>query len=245
MPVTPDGRLAQLRRRDLAWNTPLSTAHADRLLGHLRLSAGDRILELGCGWGGLLLRAVARTPGASAQGVDNNPDVLDRGRRHAEELGLAERVSFIAEDAKHFPAVSGRLICIGASHAWGGTDAALSGFRDHLSPRGLGLFGDGFWLRSPSTGNITMFGELAGSLAALVEKAVAAGLGPLYVDCATEAEWDDFEWTGIRGLEEFARDAPDDPLAKRALVEAETRRAEYLQGYRGVLGFAYLIVTTA
>ncbi|HET7350542.1 MAG TPA: hypothetical protein VFJ28_06370, partial [Marmoricola sp.] len=59
----------------------------------------------------------------------------------------------------------------------------------------------------------------------LVELARTSGFGVVDVDEATLEEWDAFE-------EGFTATLPPD--------RAATQRASYHQGYRGVLGFAYL-----
>ncbi|WP_346537033.1 class I SAM-dependent methyltransferase [Micromonospora sp. DPT] len=51
--------LAALRYARMRWNTPLSEQHAALLLQRLDIRPGTRVLDLGCGWGELLLRAVA------------------------------------------------------------------------------------------------------------------------------------------------------------------------------------------
>jgi len=61
-------------------------------------------------------------------------------------------------------------------------------------------------------------------------------------DVADQAEWDAFEESSYRGLERFARRAPDHPLSNAAREFAARRRKDYYDGYRGVLGFAYLIL---
>ena len=60
-----------------------------------------------------------------------------------------------------------------------------------------------------------------------------AGLEVVEVQTATREEWDAFESAWRAGLERL-----DDPRA-RAL--AEDRRAGYEQGYRGQLGFAFVL----
>ncbi|MEU4401729.1 SAM-dependent methyltransferase, partial [Micromonospora orduensis] len=51
--------LAASRYARMRWNTPLSEEHAALLLRRLDVRPGARVLDLGCGWGELLLRAVA------------------------------------------------------------------------------------------------------------------------------------------------------------------------------------------
>ena len=62
LPRMDDDHFAGSRYARMRWNTPLSAEHADLLLGQLDLRpvrARLRIADLGCGWGELLLRAVA------------------------------------------------------------------------------------------------------------------------------------------------------------------------------------------
>lgn len=201
-----------------------------------------QILDLGCGWGELMLRAIAQTADSSGVGVDTNLDELERGRRLAERAGLASRVSFKEADATHFDGSFDRVISIGASHAWGGSKAALAGLQQHLDHGGRGLYGDAFWGRPPTDDLVKMLGDLEPSLSQLVNDSVAAGLRPIHVDVASEPEWDEFEWNSCRGLEEYALAHPSDELAPLAREMADIRRDEYLRGYRGVLGFGYLIL---
>src|SRR5437763_13329002 len=70
--VAPDPESAEVIYGRMRWNTPLSENHADLLLDRMRLAEGDQILDLGCGWGELLLRAVARVPDATGTGVDHD-----------------------------------------------------------------------------------------------------------------------------------------------------------------------------
>ena len=234
--------LEQLLRAELTWNTPLSDSHASELLGRFELGAAHRILDLGCGRGELLLQALARAPAARGLGVDLDRSELDQARTAAKERGLAERVTFVAHDATKYDGTADRVMCIGASHAWGGTDAALTKLRPRTTPKGLLLFGDGYWVRPPPKRFVETFGSLSDSLNALTSHAKAAGWRLLHADSADESEWDHFEESSYRGLERFARRAPDHPFSKSARDFAAQRRKAYYEGYRGILGFAYLIL---
>jgi hypothetical protein len=190
----------------------------------------------------LLLQALARAPAAKAIGVDVDRSELAKARTIAEERGLATRVTFVPHDATKYDGSADRVLCIGAAHAWGGTEAALSRLRSKTAPKGLLLFGDGFWMRAPAKRLVETFGPLSSSLDELAGKAKAAGWRTLYADSADPAEWDEFEEASYRGLERFAKRAPDHPFSKPAREMASRRRREYYDGYRGVLGFAYLIL---
>jgi demethylmenaquinone methyltransferase/2-methoxy-6-polyprenyl-1,4-benzoquinol methylase len=60
----------------------------DRLTGHIE--AGQRVLDLGCGTGGLTLRAARK--GAHVKGIDINPQMLEIAQKRATESGLSSKI---------------------------------------------------------------------------------------------------------------------------------------------------------
>ncbi|MGH3925234.1 MAG: SAM-dependent methyltransferase [Pseudonocardiaceae bacterium] len=89
------GEMAAL---SLLFNAPLSEQHAARLIDDLHLHEKCRILDLGCGWGELLLRALATIPGAIGVGVDQNLAAVRRARVAAAERNLLSRATFVCAD---------------------------------------------------------------------------------------------------------------------------------------------------
>lgn len=71
----------------LTWNTPLSEEHAAQLISACAPAPGARIVDIGSGWGELLMRLVASAPGSTGDGVETDPDAVARGRALAEERG--------------------------------------------------------------------------------------------------------------------------------------------------------------
>ncbi len=61
------------------------------LIGHAAIGPGQRVLEIGCGTGNLLLAVARRQPGVDALGIDPDPAGLRRARRKAARAGLAVR----------------------------------------------------------------------------------------------------------------------------------------------------------
>ncbi len=225
--------LRRLAHAGLTFNAPLSDARADALVRSLPISPGHHALDLGCGWGELLLRLMRAHPATTGTGVDTDRRALDRGRRLAAQRGLHDRVDFVETDLTSFEDRGAVVICVGSSHAFGGPDAALRSLHDRVGPGGLLLHGDGFWAQEPGAlarraiGSLPDFDELLGL-------ARAASFRVEHADRSTLEEWDAFEAGWRSGLE----GSPDPD----ALALAAERRREYEDGYRGVLGFAWLVL---
>ncbi|MFO1206121.1 MAG: cyclopropane-fatty-acyl-phospholipid synthase family protein [Burkholderiales bacterium] len=69
------------------------TAKYERVLERLDVRPGDRILEIGSGWGGFAAHAAA-SRGCRVHGITLSVEQLRWARAHAEHAGLADRVSF-------------------------------------------------------------------------------------------------------------------------------------------------------
>ncbi len=63
----------------------------------LELQAGDRVLDVGCGWGAFPLWAASRH-GASVVGITLSPPQAEEARRRAEQAGLGDRVEIRVMD---------------------------------------------------------------------------------------------------------------------------------------------------
>jgi cyclopropane fatty-acyl-phospholipid synthase-like methyltransferase len=230
--------LAAARYSALRWNTPLSTGHAAELLDHLDLTAATSVVDLGCGWGELLLQAAARGA-AKAVGVDTDPAGLDRGRRAAVARGLD--VEFVERRAADWRGTADRALCIGSSHTLGGSRAMLAALAG-VVPHGRVLVGDGCWETGPTAAAHAIFGDDVLPLADLVAACGETGWQVLAHSVADQHEWDDFESRHRAGIREWLLANPGDPRAAEARAREDAREREYLTAYRGVLGFAYLVL---
>ncbi len=236
----------------MRWNAPLSAEHADLLLDRMSLGPGQAIADLGCGWGELLMRAVARAgPGAAGTGIDidepppvvavSDPlQVLPRARAEAARRRLDVR--FIKADVSAWRGSADRVLCVGASHAFGGTTAAVRALAGHVAPGGRLLFGDCFWARPPSPEAVRLFGEEAMPLPGLMEACRAGGWRVLHLSTASQLEWDDFESSFRAGRQEWLLASPGHPRAAAIRDWIDARERLYLTLYREVLGFACLVL---
>ncbi|MGH7729061.1 MAG: class I SAM-dependent methyltransferase [Vulcanimicrobiaceae bacterium] len=68
------------------------SAKLDHILRKLRIRPGDRLLDVGCGWGALVIRAAERF-GALATGITLSPVQRDEALQRIRARGLTERAS--------------------------------------------------------------------------------------------------------------------------------------------------------
>jgi cyclopropane fatty-acyl-phospholipid synthase-like methyltransferase len=245
------------RLTKLTFHGPLSEARAGRLVARLAGAAPATILDIGCGWGELMLRMLAALPGATGLGLDVNQADLARGRDNARARGVASRVEFAEESAAGTSRGPADLVlCLGASHALSEaeppehTAAALRALRRLVTPGGRVLLAEGFWERPPADAELAAMWPGASAaelrdLPGLVDLAVEAGFRPSWIETASQQEWDDFESGYQSDVEEWLAAHGDHPLAARTREQADQHRARWLRGYRGVLGLAYLTLVPA
>ena len=237
--------LSRIAHTDHPVASPVDVAVLRQLVGHLFPSAGGRAVDLGCGWGEWLMELLDQHRDVTGIGVDISlPADLDA---RAGARGLADRVSWIEADAAEW---SGGLfdvvLCVGASHAFGGLAGTLDGVRGHLRPGGQVLLGDTIWDVAPSSAALQVLEAQPGDfpdLAGLVDAARGHGFEPGYGHVSTAQEWDDYEWSWTGSLTEWAlREAPTVEAREQALDVAVGHRDAWLRGYRHQLGFATLVL---
>lgn len=70
-----------------------------RLVAQAGIGPRDRVLEIGCGTGNVLLRATEAVPTATVRGVDPDPEAVAMARRKAAEAGVELELQVgVAED---------------------------------------------------------------------------------------------------------------------------------------------------
>ncbi|GIH80929.1 SAM-dependent methyltransferase [Planobispora longispora] len=225
---------------------PVSETHLERLLTRAKLGAGARILDLGCGEAAWTLRALELYPDATADGVDISARALAAAAKGAGARGLADRIGLHETPAAGFTAAEpyDLVLCVGATHAFGGLAATVEGVRRFLRPGGLALVGEGFWEAPPTPEALAEleatpdeFADLPGTVAVAEE----AGFRVVYGHTSELAEWDEYEWSWTGSLTRWALDHPG-PDGEAALAAALEHRDMWLNGYRGVLGFVTLLL---
>jgi cyclopropane-fatty-acyl-phospholipid synthase len=93
--TSPEATLEEAQREKL-----------DRICRKLRLKPGQRMLDVGCGWGGLACWA-AGTYGVSVHGVTLSQAQLDFARAKVKRLGLEDRVTLELKDYREVDEAGG------------------------------------------------------------------------------------------------------------------------------------------
>jgi len=245
----------RLTRTD--FHGPLSGDRAARLVERLTKNRPATVLDIGCGWGELMLRILAAAPAATGVGLDLDEADLARGRDNARARGLSDRVTLVRESGHGTTREPADLVlCLGASQAVtdaeppGHTAAALRALRRLVTPGGRVLFGDGFWEHPPTAAELagmwpgTSAAELP-DLAGLTDQAVAAGFRLAWIETASPQEWEEFESAYQADEEVWLAAHPDHPSAAEVRKRLDEHRSFWLRGYRNVMGLAYLTLVPA
>lgn len=117
-------------------------AKLDHICRKLRLQPGDRFLDIGCGWGALVLHA-ARNYGVHAHGITLSQRQLELARERIREAGLEDRVTVELRDYRdlHGDGVYDKVASVGMFEHVGlqNLPAYFSVVHRLLTPAGLFL----------------------------------------------------------------------------------------------------------
>jgi SAM-dependent methyltransferase len=222
---------------------PITEAQLATFGAALHLDPGTTVLDLACGKGEMLC-TWARDHEITGVGVDHSVDFLADAERRAVELGVADRVRYVREDAARY--VAGRpydvAACIGASWIAGGTAGTIALLERAVRPGGVVLIGEVYWRMEPSPEAVEgCFG--AGSspdyqlLPDLVEQFSALGFDLVEMMLADQAGWDRFAAGGWWNLRHWLDANPDHELAGEVRAELTRLPLAHTRYQRPYLGW--------
>ncbi|HTJ70217.1 MAG TPA: methyltransferase domain-containing protein [Actinospica sp.] len=229
----------------LTFMSPLSDERADRLAAELTAREPKTVIDIGCGWGELLLRVLEAAPQARGIGVETHGPDVERAHGNAAERGLQDRVTFIKGDAKEHLSPADLVINSGAYQVFGSIADALAAIRPLVNPGGRLLFACEIWERTPTAEELAAMwpGTTTNTclyLPDVVDLAVAAGFRPLNIEMSTRGEWDRFEAGYAASSEEWLLANGDHAEADAVRAELDAHRTRWLRGSRETMGYAYL-----
>ncbi len=125
------------------WSNGIDEAQHDKLemiCRKLRLQPGERFLDIGSGWGGLLLHA-ARHHGVKAHGITLSEAQLEIARKRIAEAGLADRITVEIRDYADLDGTYDKIASIGMYEHIGlpNIPKYMKAVRRVLAPDGLFL----------------------------------------------------------------------------------------------------------
>ncbi len=215
----------------------------------LRLKTGIRVLDLSSGSGEMLC-TWARDYGIIGTGIDMSRLFTEHAKLRAEELGVADRVTFIHGDAAGY--VSDEKVdlaaCVGATWIGGGVAGTIELLAKSLRPGGIILIGEPYWRQMPPTEDVAR-GCLAKEISDfLLLPELLASFGRLGYDVvemvlADQDSWDRYEAAKWLTMRRWLEANPDDELAQEVrskLASEPARHAAYTREYLGWGVFALM-----
>ena len=235
----------------MLWNNPISEQKFDKIAGALGLSPKDRVLDVGCGNGEVLIRLVERY-GVQAVGIDNSEEAIQESRRRSTVRVRKADLDWLVVDAASWKTERESFdlaVCIGSTHAFGLGVGAYERAIQNLIPLvrcgGALLMGEGY-MRTPAGDEYRkILGEFPPDEMTHYENITVArdnGLVPLSAWVSSEDEWDEFEWSHQRLAEQTAAEKPDDVQACEKLNHRRQWMDAYLRWGRNTLGFGVYLL---
>jgi SAM-dependent methyltransferase len=238
--------ISEARHRIL---NPFSEAKLD-LLGELcQLQPGQRQLDLACGKGELLGRW-SRRYGTHGVGVDISDVFLTAAHARAEELRVADRVTFVHADAGTYAAERSAfdvVSCIGATWIGGGLAGTLDLMKAALTEEdnGLLLVGEPYWTEPPpdeAYRALEIRRDEFTSLPGTLDRFEAAGCELIEMVLADGDSWDRYVAAQWRTVSDWLRANPTDPEAPGMRVYLADCRRSHLAYGRRYLGWGVFVL---
>lgn len=237
---------------ELMWNAPVSESKITSQIAALALNENEKILDVGCGCGEVLLRIGERYK-VQGTGIDASQDNIREARRRATQRNILGHVDFIEADAQSWCVERESLdivLCLGASHAFGlGPKAYLNALQHMIPmvrPGGRLLISEGYAKQPIPNSYREFIGDSTTddmTHESNVQAGKTLGLVPHGAWTSSDDEWDEFEWTYQRIVEKRANNPNADEAAATKLLQRRKWMDGYLRWGRDTLGYGtYLFV---
>jgi SAM-dependent methyltransferase len=243
-------RVSAITHGDRPFHNPLDPDRVQEAFDRLRLGRNDRVLDVGCGAGELLI-SLAERHGCGGLGIDASTIAIEEAQRRLASRAPDADVEFAALRADELDrpdAEYAAACCLGSMHVLGGLQPGLTWLAKAAKPGGAVVVADGFWARPPDPAYLEVLGATSDELPSfegLLNTCADAGLRHVWAATSSPQDWERYEWTLIDNGDRYVRENPDEPLASdvRAWIGAARRRLG-APGGTVTLGFALLVLRT-
>ncbi|MFD9921206.1 SAM-dependent methyltransferase [[Kitasatospora] papulosa] len=236
-------RIFTIRERSHRIHNPFTPGKLATLGQALHLAPGTRVLDLASGSGEMLC-TWARDHGVTGTGVDISTVFTEEARARAAELGVADRVTFVHDDAVGYVADEpvDLAACIGATWIGDGAAGTIELLARSLRPGGLMLIGEPYWRREvpdEETARACHAGSRADFrlLPELVEQFGELGYDVVEMVLADGDSWDRYQAAQWLNLRRWLDRNPEDELAAEVRAELTAEPARYTRYQREYLGW--------
>lgn len=236
-------RIFTIRESSHRLHNPITPGKLAALGQALHLAPGTRVIDLASGSGEMLC-TWARDHGVTGTGVDISTVFTEKARARAAELGVADRVTFVHDDASGFVADEpvDLAACVGATWIGGGVAGTAELLGESLRPGGLMLIGEPYWRREVPDQETAEACHAVGKddflvLPELIEQFGGLGYDVVEMVLADQDSWDRYRAAQWLNLRRWLDGNPDDELAAEVRAELTTDPARYTRYQREYLGW--------
>ncbi|MCX5413956.1 cyclopropane-fatty-acyl-phospholipid synthase family protein [Streptomyces sp. NBC_00059] len=236
-------RIFTIRESSHRIHNPFTPGKLADLGQALHLPPGTRVLDLASGSGEMLC-TWARDHRITGTGVDISTVFTEQARARATELGVADRVTFVHDDASGFVADEpvDLVACVGATWIGDGVAGTVELLARSLRPGGLMLIGEPYWRREvPDEETARACHATARDdflvLPELIERFGGLGYDVVEMMLADQDSWDRYQAAQWLNLRRWLDANPGDELAAEVRDELTTGPALYARYGREHLGW--------
>jgi SAM-dependent methyltransferase len=240
-------KFSETAHRSHLFCSPMSEGKTDLLLSHLELGSGDRVVDIGCGKGELLIRIVEQF-GIEGVGVDRSAAYLGIARERARTAGMAGRTSFFEQDAATYNPCSGSFaagLCIGGGAAFGFFADVAKRMSCLIREGGVLLIGECYWKQAPAAEYLQFLGvesRVYSSHEGNLEMARQLQLMPIWSAVSCNEEWDTYEELYRSNIEDYVIQNPADPDGPAMIERVRIWNRMYQEHGRSTLGFGFYLL---
>ncbi len=209
----------------------------------LRLEEGTKVLDLGSGSGEMLC-TWARDLGITGTGIDMSGLFTEQAKQRAGELGVADKVRFIHDDAAGYVSKEkvGVAACVGATWIGGGVKGTIELLEKSLLPGGIILIGEPYWLKLPPSEEVAKECHAESVSDFLLLPELLASFGKLGYDVvemvlANRDSWDRYEAAQWLTMRKWLEENPGDDFVKEVREKLTSEPARYAAYTREYLGW--------